>query len=197
MNSSINIFVKTWLILIFLLLSGKGLSQNQTDTSVVTLKEIVISDVYNANNSDPVTHQNIQISSIEKKLIGQEPSFVLSQTPSMTVYSDAGSYQGYSYLRLRGIDQTRINMTLDGVPLNEPEDQGVYFSNYPDFLNSISSVQIQRGAGTSKNGSASYAGSIEFESPRLFSDSTKSTIGTGYGSFNSYRVFGEHLGEKR
>ena len=68
----------------------------------------------------------------------------------------------------KGIDQTRINITLDGVPLNDPADQAFYFSNYADILNSVSKLQIQRGIGTSKNGTASYAGSIELFSPELY-----------------------------
>lgn len=82
-------------------------------------------------------------------------------------------------------------MTLDGIPLNEPEDQGAYFSNYPDILNSVSKIQIQRGVGTSKNGVASYGGSVQLFSPNL-ADSTKTTFGLGYGSFNSLRAFGEY-----
>jgi iron complex outermembrane receptor protein len=92
---------------------------------------------------------------------------------------------------MRGIDQTRINISLDGVPLNEPEDQGAYFSNYPDILNSISRIQVQRGVGTSKNGVASYGGSLQLFSPNLY-DSAKATVGVGYGSFNSLRAFGEY-----
>ncbi|MFT4024372.1 MAG: Plug domain-containing protein, partial [Flavihumibacter sp.] len=91
---------------------------------------------------------------------GQEPSFILSETPSITNYSDAGSGQGYSYFRMRGIDQTRINTSLDGVPMNEPEDQGAYFANQSDLFSSVSRVQLQRGVGTSQNGVASYAGGI-------------------------------------
>jgi iron complex outermembrane receptor protein len=88
------------------------------------------------------------------------------------------------------MDQTRVNMTLNGVPLNEPEDQGAYFSNYPDFLNSIQSLQIQRGVGTSTNGVASYAGSIHFESASLFRP--KKELYAGYGAFNTHRVYGEY-----
>lgn len=157
--------------------------------SIIVLKEIHIS--YQANNLTPITFQNIYSKDIKAKSTGQEPSFLLTQTPSITNYSDAGNSQGYSYFRLRGIDQTRINMTLDGVPLNEPEDQGAYFSNYPDILNSVSKIQIQRGVGTSKNGVASYGGSVQLFSPHL-TDSTKTTFGLGYGSFNSLRVFGEY-----
>jgi iron complex outermembrane receptor protein len=154
-----------------------------------TLKELFI--LYQANKLTPITFQNISAKELKTKSTGQEPSFLLAETPSITNYSDAGNSQGYSYFRLRGIDQTRINITLDGVPLNEPEDQGAYFSNYPDILNSVSKIQIQRGVGTSKNGVASYGGSVQLFSPNLF-DSNKTTFGVGYGSFNSLRAFGEY-----
>ncbi len=153
------------------------------------LKEVIVT--YQADKLTPITFQNISLKDLKTKSIGQEPSFLISETPSITNYSDAGNSQGYSYFRLRGIDQTRINMTLDGVPLNEPEDQGAYFSNYPDILNSVSKIQIQRGVGTSKNGVASYGGNVQLFSPNLL-DSTITTFGLGYGSFNSLRAFGEY-----
>ena len=162
-----------------------NLPQIETDTLVIGMQVSI------ADDKTPVSFQNIKPEQFGDFNIGQEPSYILSQlSPSVTVYSDAGNSQGYSYIRLRGIDLTRINMTLNGVPLNEPEDQGAYFSNYPDFLNSISEVQIQRGVGLSQNGTASYGGSMQFLSPNL-SDSAKGTVGLGYGSFNSYRAFAE------
>lgn len=160
----------------------------RTDTTK-TLQEVIVT--YQADKLTPITFQNISSNDLKTKSTGQEPSFLLSETPSITNYSDAGNSQGYSYFRVRGIDQTRINMTLDGVPMNEPEDQGAYFSNYPDILNSVSKIQIQRGVGTSKNGVASYGGSIQLFSPNLY-DSSKTTFGFGYGSFNSLRAFGEY-----
>lgn len=178
-------------VLLIILLGAFLTNHAQIDTTIVyELPEIVI-DSYLAEEQTPISYQDIDMELIETKNTGQEASFLLSETPSMTVYTDAGSYQGYSYFRLRGIDQTRINMTLDGVPLNEPEDQGVYFSNYPDFLNSIDKIQIQRGVGTSKNGTSSYAGSIQYSSPNL-RDSNYTQIGAGYGSYNTYRLFGEY-----
>jgi iron complex outermembrane receptor protein len=168
----------------------------QTDTLILSqipdtiyLKETIIK-AYKADRKTPITFTNLEKYVIEKVTLGQEPSQILGSTPSVSVYSDAGNYQGYSYFRLRGIDQTRINMTLDGIPLNEPEDQGVYFSNYPDFFNSLESIQIQRGVGTSTNGVASYAGSINFSSPDL-KGKREAQIGTNYGSYNTFRIFGE------
>ncbi|SHL35171.1 iron complex outermembrane recepter protein [Chitinophaga jiangningensis] len=147
--------------------------------------------IYQAGKNTPVTYQNLDMTSIREKNTGQEPSFLLTATPAVTNYSDAGNQQGYSYYRIRGIDQTRINTTLDGMPLNEPEDQGAYFSNYPDLFTSLSAVQIQRGTGTSKNGAASYAGSVQLFSPDL-KDPQSTTFGLGYGSYNSFRAFAEH-----
>lgn len=160
----------------------------QIDT-IKNLDEVIVT--YQAGKRTPITFQNISSKELKAKSTGQEPSFLLAETPSVTNYSDAGNSQGYSYFRIRGIDQTRINITLDGVPLNEPEDQGAYFSNYPDILNSVSKLQIQRGVGITKNGVASYGGNIQLFSPNL-QDSTRTTFGLGYGSFNSFRAFGEY-----
>jgi len=160
----------------------------QQDT-IRHLNEVTVS--YQADQATPVSYQNLDAKTLKLLSTGQEPSFILSQTPSITASSDAGSTQGYSYFRIRGIDQTRVNMTLDGVPLNEPEDQGAYFSNYPDIMNSVSKVQIQRGVGTTKNGVASYGGSVQLSSSNLY-DSSRATAGVGYGSFNSSRVFAEY-----
>ncbi len=171
---------------LFLTAQQINLPEIETDTIVIRTA------VYKADEKTPATFQNITPDLFEQLNTGQEPSYILSQlSPSVTVYSDAGNTQGYSYIRLRGIDQTRINMTLNGVPLNEPEDQGAYFSNYPDFLNSISEIQIQRGVGLSQNGTASYGASMQFFSPGL-SDSARASVGVGYGSFNSYRAFAEY-----
>jgi iron complex outermembrane recepter protein len=182
--------VRYFALAVITLLAGKSLVAQDTVRSTATLlKEVIVP--YQADKLTPVTFQNISSKELDTKSVGQEPSFLLNQLPSITNYSDAGNSQGYSYFRMRGIDQTRINISLDGVPLNEPEDQGAYFSNYPDILNSISKIQVQRGVGTSKNGVASYGGSLQLFSPNLY-DSAKTTVGVGYGSFNSLRAFGEY-----
>jgi iron complex outermembrane receptor protein len=163
-------------------------AQEKKDSSKL-LEEVVITSPFTPPVQSPVTMSHISRKELERRNYGQEPSVLLSQTPSVTFYTDAGSASGYSYFRIRGIDQTRINMSLNGVPLNEPEDQGVYFSNYPDFLESVSGVQIQRGAGYSKQGVAAYGGSLYFESVR-FKDSAGGQASAGYGSFNYYRLNG-------
>ncbi|UOG76345.1 TonB-dependent receptor [Hymenobacter tibetensis] len=177
----------------FLLHAVVGHAQTQpgiaTPDTTRALPEVPV--VYQADRLTPVTFLDLDGRALARKSVGQEPSFLLSETPAITAYSDAGSTQGYAYFRLRGIDQTRVNTTLNGVPLNEPEDQGAYFSNFPDILNSVSAIQIQRGVGTTQNGTASYGGSIQLFSPTL-RDSAHTTLGAGYGSYNSYRIFGEY-----
>jgi len=155
----------------------------QPDT--IKTPEVIVSHL--VKKKEAVSYQNIKLN--KTQYFGGEPSQLLSNlTPSITYYNDAGNNQSYSYFRLRGIDQTRINVTLDGVPLNEPEDQGIYFSNNTDLFQSIKSLQIQRGVGLSKNGVASYAGSIEL-TPNF--DTSYVKAGFGVGSFKSRRVFFE------
>ena len=154
------------------------------DTNVIMLEAVEVMGV-RADTKTPVTQKTVKRDEIQETYQGQEMSYVLANTPSVVVNTDGGHQQGYTYFRLRGIDQTRINMTLNGVPLNEPEDQGVYFSNYPGFANNLKSMQIQRGVGTSTNGVSSYAGSINFESPTGLD--TINEIQLGYGSFNTKR----------
>jgi len=118
---------------------------------------------------------------------GQEPALLLERQPSVTAFTDAGSAFGYAYFRLRGIDQTRLNFTLDGVPLNEPEDQGFYFNNYVDLLSSIRAVQLQPGVNVGVNGTAAYAGSVQLLSPTIGGkDFTE--LSAGYGAYGSYRA---------
>lgn len=152
----------------------------------VQLEQAIIQSV-RAERVLPVTETSLDRKTIRQNYIGQEMPVLLVKTPSVSWYSDGGNSNGYSYMRLRGIDQTRINFTLNGVPLNEPEDQGAYFSNYPDFLNSVNSIQVQRGVGISTNGVASFAGSVNIESPFL-NDSAYTGLSMDYGSYNTYRV---------
>jgi|AntRauTorcE11898_2_1112593.scaffolds.fasta_scaffold00385_7 iron complex outermembrane receptor protein len=154
--------------------------------------EIFVDDV-RADQTDPVTQTTIKRAKIEKDNVGQDPVFTLARlTPSVLTHSDSGTrFANYSYIRLRGMDQTRINLTLNGVPLNDMIDQGVFFSNFNDFGNSIQSVQVQRGVGTSTNGTASYAGSINFESQNVSTGEPSAVAKLTAGSFGSHRISGK------
>lgn len=137
----------------------------------------------------PISKLTLKKNEIQTFYYSQELPLLLDKTPNITTSTDGGHNQGYVYFRLRGIDQTRINMTLNGIPLNEPEDQGVYFSNYPDFTTSLESMQIQRGVGTSSNGVASYGGSINFEAKQGLEGGSELQL--GYGSFRTHRISAE------
>jgi iron complex outermembrane receptor protein len=117
-----------------------------------------------AGEEVPVTKRNLDRAEIETLSYGQDVPALLQYTPSMTWYSDSGIGSNYSYFSMRGIQQTRINMTFDGAPLNDPAEHAVYFNNFHDFANTVDSIQIQRGVGTSSVGSPSYGGSVNFAS---------------------------------
>jgi len=154
--------------------------------------EVFVEDV-RADENEPITQSTINRVQIEQDNIGQDPIFTLEKlTPSILTHSDSGTrFANYSYMRLRGMDQTRINMTLNGIPLNDMIDQGVFFSNFNDFGNSIQSAQVQRGVGTSTNGTASYAGSVNFESQNITMDTPSVNAKATGGSFNSHRLSAE------
>ena len=173
-------------IIPFLLLSGYTLMAQISLDTIIQLNEI--NATFKATETSPVNYQNISKEDIKQKSIGQEPAMLISNTPSITYSVDGGHSQGYAYFRLRGLDQTRVNITIDGIPLNDPMDQAFYFSNFADILNSVDNIQIQRGAGITKNGNASYAGSIELFSEKL-SNPENYSFGLGYGSFNTLRTF--------
>ena len=135
----------------------------------------------------PISEKTLLRSHIQRRYAGQETPILLQQAPGISAYSESGSASNYSYMRMRGIDQTRINITLDGIPLNEPEDQGLFFSNFPDFANSIASVQVQRGVGSSTHGVASYAGSVNFESIPVAGVARGGEVQLTRGAYNTSR----------
>jgi iron complex outermembrane receptor protein len=180
-----NVIYKTLIALVFLV-SIATHAQELDSIKTKALEAIVISSI-RADDKMPITQTTLPKSEIKVNYTGQEMPVMLSRTPSVTWYSDGGHFTGYSYVRLRGIDQTRINFTLNSVPLNEPEDQGAYFSNYPDFFNNVESMQVQRGVGTTSNGTTSYGGSVNFESPSLLKPAS-AEVQTSFGSFNTWQV---------
>nr|WKN38398.1 TonB-dependent receptor [Tunicatimonas sp. TK19036] len=157
-----------------------------------SLEEVII-EAIRADQQAPVTQKTIEREEIEELYVGQDALYVLEEiTPSILTYSESGTQlTNYGQMRLRGIDQTRINITLNGVPLNDMIDQGVFFSNFSDLGNSVSSVQVQRGVGTSTNGTASYAGSISFEAVNLDDSVASTELQLSGGSFRTIRASGE------
>ena len=155
----------------------------------MVLEEVVVKSI-RADRKQPVAQTTFQRPEILSEYWGQDATLNLERmVPSILTHSESGSNFGnYSLMRLRGIDQTRINITLNGVPLNDMVDQGVFFSNFPDFTNNVQSVQVQRGVGTSTNGTASYAGSVSYETTRINTADPSGSLAFTAGSFGSLRA---------
>jgi len=152
------------------------------------LTEAVVVRAVRADERTPVTKTDIGREEIEAANRGQEMPFLLGTAPAVNFQSDSGIAAGYSYFNVRGIGQTRLNVTLDGVPLQDPEDHALYFANFGDFASVVDSIQLQRGIGTSSYGSASYGGSVNFASvspadrPMLEAQAGGGSWGTGRGT---------------
>jgi iron complex outermembrane recepter protein len=139
-----------------------------------------------AGQKDPVAFTNLSYEDIESRNTGRDIPFLLSMTPSIVFSSDAGNGIGYSGFRIRGSDQNRINVTMNGVPLNDSESHGVWWVNMPDIASSVQNMQIQRGVGTSSNGAAAFGASVNIQTLSLNAE-PYAEIYSSYGSFNSMR----------
>jgi iron complex outermembrane receptor protein len=116
-----------------------------------------------ANEKSPTTYRNLDKKEIEENNFGQDLPFILNNTPGVVVSSDAGAGVGYTGIRIRGSDASRVNVTINGIPYNDSESQGSFWVNMPDFASSVENIQIQRGVGTSTNGAGAFGGSINVQ----------------------------------
>jgi iron complex outermembrane receptor protein len=146
----------------------------------------VIVNAVRAGNHSPLAYSTIDFEQLKEQNTGQDLPFLLSLTPSLVETSEAGNGVGYTSLRIRGTDANRINVTIDGIPLNDPESQQVFWVDLPDLASSVENIQVQRGAGTSSNGAGAFGAtiSIQTESPE---NEPFARIGTSLGSFNTTR----------
>lgn len=155
----------------------------QTDTAELQPVEV---RAVRASATAPFAKTNLNRAQIQAQNLGQDLPFILNQTPSVVVNSDAGNGIGYTGIRIRGTDATRINVTVNGVPFNDPESGGAFFVDIPDLLSSTGSIQIQRGVGTSSNGGAAFGGTINLSTNEV-SRSAYFESNNSYGSFNSFK----------
>ncbi|HLT08602.1 MAG TPA: TonB-dependent receptor [Cyclobacteriaceae bacterium] len=148
------------------------------------LTEEFIVSATRARETTPTTFQSLDKEQLSKNNLGQDLPFLLNYTPSVITHSDAGSGIGYTGMRIRGTDQTRINVTVNGIPINDAESHGVFWVNMPDFASSVDNLQIQRGVGTSTNGAATFGASINIQTDTR-KDEAYAETENSFGSFNS------------
>ena len=139
-----------------------------------------------ASAKTPVAFTNISKKDIKKQNIGKDIPFLISTTPSILTTSDAGAGIGYSKIRIRGTDATRINVTTNGIPMNDAESHELYWVNTPDLASSLEDIQVQRGVGTSTNGAGAFGASINMRTQAIFPQKYAEVSGS-YGSFNSHK----------
>jgi len=151
----------------------------------ITGEEVVIR-ASRVNKNSPTAFQDISKADIEKSNNGQDLPFIISSSPSVVTTSDAGTGVGYTGFRIRGSDMTRTNITLNGVPMNDPESHSVYFVDLPDLASSLDNIQIQRGVGTSTNGAGAFGASINMQTD-LLNDEAYAKYDGRFGSFNTIK----------
>jgi iron complex outermembrane recepter protein len=139
-----------------------------------------------ASDLSPFTKTTLTARSLEKINLGQDLPYLLNQTPSVVVNSDAGNGVGYTGIRIRGSDPTRINMTINGIPYNDAESQGIFFVNLPDLASSVNSIQIQRGVGTSSNGAGAFGATLNLLTNEL-NVQPYAEVNNSFGSFNTWK----------
>ena len=175
---------RLFLLPTMLLLTALGYAQQEKDSlrkPVETLDEVLVQSI-RVNADSPVTHSDLSKKELEKRNLGQDIPYLLSYMPSVVTTSDAGAGIGYTYIRVRGSDASRVNVTLNGIPFNDSESQGSFWVNLPDFASSTQNLQLQRGVGTSTNGSGAFGASLNLLSEAV-SEEAYGEISNSIGSF--------------
>jgi iron complex outermembrane receptor protein len=170
----------------------KNISQGREDLEILLIPETYVGDevlveATRVDESIPVTFSNLDKEEIEKRNLGQDVPYLLNLTPSTVVTSDAGAGIGYTGIRIRGVDPARINVTINGIPVNDAESHGVFWVDLPDIASSIEDIQVQRGVGTSTNGAGAFGSSINLQTSSNSLD-PYAEINTGVGSFNTRKA---------
>ncbi len=151
-----------------------------------TLTDEVVVYALRADGRNPTTFTNIDREEIGSKNLGQDLPFLISHTPSVVVSSDAGAGVGYTWMNIRGSDQSRINVTVNGIPVNDAESHGVWWVNMPDIASSVDNLQIQRGVGLSTHGAGAFGATINLQTTPL-QDRTYAELSASAGSFNTFK----------
>ena len=182
-------------LLIILFIPSVFFGQSNDSISIKKMLDEVSVNAIRAKTNTPIAFTNLNKQQIEKSNLGQDLPFLISSTPSVVTTSDAGAGIGYTGFRIRGTDPSRINVTINGIPLNDSESQGVWWVNMPDFASSLENIQIQRGVGTSTNGAAAFGASINLQTIGLNTKAyaiTNNSIGS-YNTLKNNIEFGSGL----
>ncbi len=168
----------------------KVATRNFSQTASITLKrsvfvadEVIVSAT-RVSDRTGMAYSNVSAEALTKQNLGQDIPVLLNFTPSLVSTSDAGGGVGYTGIRIRGTDATRINVTINGIPYNDAESQGVFWVNMPDFASSVSSIQIQRGVGTSTNGAGAFGATVNVNTNE-FRKEAYAELSNAFGSFNT------------
>jgi len=177
------------LLLTVFIISNLSFSQKQTvDTLQGTpqnLNEVIVKAL-RVKFSSPITFSNVKRQQYEKRNLGQDLPILLKYLPSVVTTSDAGAGVGYTGIRVRGVSPQSTNITINGIPFNDAESHGTYWVNLPDFSSSVESLQLQRGVGTSTNGSGAFGASINILTDS-FSENSFTEISSSIGSYNTQK----------
>lgn len=169
----------------FLLFSLATLAQEKTkDTTQVNQLDEVLVSAIRVTSKTPVSFSNLSKKEIQNRNLGQDIPILMNYMPSVVTTSDAGNGVGYTGIRVRGTDATRVNVTINGIPYNDSESHGTFWVNMPDFASSLQSVQLQRGVGTSTNGSGAFGASLNMLTDS-YSEKASGEISNSFGSFNT------------
>ncbi|MGV3601045.1 MAG: TonB-dependent receptor [Dyadobacter fermentans] len=166
-------------------LSASNELEIKLNKSTYQADEVII-NATRVNDKTGMAYTNVTAAQIDKQNLGQDLPVLLNFSPSLVSTSDAGAGVGYSGIRIRGSDATRINVTVNGIPYNDAESQGVFWVNMPDFASSVSSIQIQRGVGTSTNGAGAFGASVNINT-NAFRETAYAELNNSFGSFNTFK----------
>ena len=181
--------MKKFVFLAAMLMAVQGAFAHDADTTIwrrLNIDSVVLVTSTRASATTPMAYTNVNKAQIDAQNYGQDVPFLLQFTPSVVVTSDAGAGVGYTGIRIRSTDATRINVTLDGIPMNDAESHGLFWVNTPDIVSSVSSIQVQRGVGTSTNGAGAFGGSVNMVSEPAPQKAYGEFSGS-YGSFNTHK----------
>ena len=177
---------KNFLVFACVTFSTHIFAQNTDKKNDTILLEPIEIKAVRAADKSPFTKTNLTKKDIEKINLGQDLPYILNQTPSVVANSDAGNGVGYTGIRIRGTDGTRINVTLNGIPYNDAESQISYFVDLPDISSSVNSLQIQRGVGTSSNGAGAFGATINLSTNEINKE-MYAEFNNSFGSFNTWK----------